>query len=455
MDTPDPALASRPTTTRAASWRAVFASTIGSVLEYYDFFVFGTLSALVFGTVFFPVGDPGVATLLSLATFTVGFIARPLGGIILGHFGDRIGRKRVLLFTFMLTGTVTVLIGVLPTYAQVGVLAPIMLVLLRVLQGIGIGGEWGGAALLAVEHAPTARRGFFGSLVQAGAPVGVILSSGVVALLTGTIGLDALIAWGWRIPFLASALLLLVGVFLRLKVDETPEFVEVKAKKAEARMPVWEALRRFPKEIAAAIFIHTSDTTLGLIQGVFVLGYASGVLGMDPTIVLLANVFSSVTNLITTPIAGHLGDRFGQRRVLTVGLVLLVLWAFPMFWLIGTGTIAGLFAATGVSGILVGLLFSQQATLFADLFDPRVRYSGMSMGFQLGTVLGGGFGPLIAQALTNSTGGATWSVSAYLVLVAAVALLFTAIIRPRYGSHAIEPIGAVDAAVAAPAGDAR
>lgn len=433
MDTTAPS----PTKAPAASWRAVTASTIGSVLEYYDFFVFGTLSALVFGQVFFPTGDAGVATLLSLATFTVGFIARPLGGIILGHFGDRIGRKRVLLFTFMLTGTVTVLIGVLPTYAQIGVVAPILLVVLRVLQGIGIGGEWGGAALLAVEHAPTARRGFFGSLVQAGAPIGVILSSGVVALLTATMGLEALVAWGWRIPFLASALLLVVGVFLRLKVDESPEFVAVQEKKAEAKLPVWEAVRRYPKEIAAAVFIHTSDTTLGLIQGVFVLGYASGALGMDPTVVLLANVFSSLTNLVTTPIAGHLGDRYGQRRLLMVGLGLLVLWAFPMFWLIGTETVVGLFAATGVSGILVGLLFSQQATLFADLFEPRVRYSGMSLGFQLGTVLGGGFGPLIAQALTNAAGGQTWSVSSYLVLVAVVALVFTAIVKPRFGSHAV------------------
>lgn len=436
MDTTAPS----PTKAPAASWRAVTASTIGSVLEYYDFFVFGTLSALVFGQVFFPTGDAGVATLLSLATFTVGFIARPLGGIILGHFGDRIGRKRVLLFTFMLTGTVTVLIGVLPTYAQIGVAAPILLVVLRVLQGIGIGGEWGGAALLAVEHAPAARRGFFGSLVQAGAPIGVILSSGVVALLTATIGLEELVAWGWRIPFLASALLLVVGVFLRLKVDESPEFVAVQEKKAEAKLPVWEAVRRYPKEIAAAVFIHTSDTTLGLIQGVFVLGYASGALGMDPTVVLLANVFSSLTNLVTTPIAGHLGDRFGQRRLLMVGLVLLVLWAFPMFWLIGTETVVGLFAATGVSGILVGLLFSQQATLFADLFEPRVRYSGMSLGFQLGTVLGGGFGPLIAQALTNAAGGQTWSVSSYLVLVAVVALVFTAIVKPRFGSHAVLPL---------------
>lgn len=435
MDTTISAPNTAPQQQRAA-WRAVTASTIGSVLEYYDFFVFGTLSALVFSHVFFPEGDPAVATLLSLATFTVGFVARPLGGIILGHFGDRVGRKRVLLFTFMLTGIVTVLIGLLPTYAQVGALAPVLLVLLRVLQGIGIGGEWGGAALLAVEHAPANRRGLFGSIVQAGAPVGVILSAGVVALLTATMGVEGLIAGGWRIPFLASALLLIVGLFLRFRVDESPEFTAVKAEKKQAKMPVLEAVRTYPKEIVAAIFIHSSDTTLGLVQGVFVLGYASGVLGMDPTIVLLANIFSSVMNLIVTPIAGHFGDGFGQKRVLSIGLVLLALWAFPMFWLIGTGTVLGLFTATGISGMLVGMLFSQQATLFADMFEPRVRYSGMSLGFQLGTVLGGGFGPLIAQMLTTATGGDTWSVSAYILFIALVALFFTITVKPRFGAHA-------------------
>lgn len=419
-----------------AAWKAVFASTIGSVLEYYDFFVFGTMSALVFGQLFFPSDNSFVSGLFAIAAFTVGFIARPIGGIILGHFGDRIGRKPLLLFTFMLTGIVTVLIGLLPTYAQIGVAAPILLVVLRILQGIGIGGEWGGAALLAVEHAPPSKRGLFGSIVQAGAPIGVILSSVTVALLTALTTDEELLAWGWRIPFLASALLLAVGIFLRLQVSESPEFEKMKLEKDEAKTPVWEAIRRYPKEIVSAIFIHTSDTTVGLIQGVFVLGYASGVLGMDPTIVLLANVFSATVNLITTPIAGALGDRFGQRKILMVGLTMLAIFAFPMFWLIGSETVIGLFAATGISGMLVGMLFSQQATLFADIFPPRVRYSGMSLGFQIGTVLGGGFGPLIAQGLTGATGGSTWSVSLYILVVAIVAFAFTATLKPRFGSHA-------------------
>lgn len=415
---------------------AVAASTIGSILEYYDFFVYGTLSALVLGQVFFPTHDDNVSALLSLASFAVGFVARPLGGILLGHFGDRVGRKPLLLFTFLLTGTVTVLIGLLPTYAQIGIAAPLLLVALRILQGVGIGGEWGGAALLAVEHAPAHKKGLYGSFVQAGAPVGVILSSGSVAVLTATLSDEQLLAWGWRIPFLASAVLLLVGLFLRFKVAESPEFDHVKSERTEAKLPVWEAIKGYPKQIVTAILIHMSDTTLGLIQGVFILGYASGVLGMDPTIVLIANIFSSITNLITTPLAGALGDRVGQKRVVSIGLLALALWAFPMFLLIGTETVLGLFIAMGIGGMLVGWLFAGQATLFAAFFPAEVRYSGMSLGFQIGTVMGGGFGPVIAQALTNSTGGDTWLVSLYMLVVAIAALVATQTVKPRFGkSH--------------------
>lgn len=411
---------------------AVAASTIGSILEYYDFFVYGALSALVLGQLFFPAHDAGVSALLSLASFAVGFVARPVGGILLGHFGDRIGRKPLLLFTFLLTGTVTVLIGLLPTYAQIGLAAPLLLVALRILQGIGIGGEWGGAALLAVEHAPAHKKGLYGSLVQAGAPIGVILSSGSVAVLTAVLSDEELLAWGWRVPFLASALLLLVGLFLRFKVAESPEFDQVKQERTESKLPVWQAIRLYPKQILTAILIHTSDTTLGLIQGVFILGYASGALGMDPTIVLVANIFSSITNLITTPLAGALGDRIGQKRVVSMGLIGLALWAFPMFLLIGTESVLGLFIAMGIGGMLVGWLFAGQATLFAAFFPAEVRYSGMSLGFQIGTVVGGGFGPVIAQALTGAAGGDTWLVSLYVLIVASAALIATQTVKTRH-----------------------
>ncbi len=429
---------SRPTAAPNTARAAVAASTIGSVLEYYDFFVFGTLSALVFGELFFPSENTAVSALLSLSSFAVGFVARPLGGILLGHFGDKIGRKPLLLFTFLLTGIVTVLMGVLPTYAQIGLAAPLLLVLLRILQGIGIGGEWGGAALLAVEHAPEEKKGLYGSLVQAGAPIGVILSTGSVAILTATLTREQLLAWGWRLPFLASALLLAVGLFLRFKVAESPEFLEVKTEKSEEKYPVWLAIRQYPKQIATAVLIHMSDTTLGLIQGVFILGYASGALGMDPTIVLLANLFSSVMNLITTPIAGALGDRYGQRRIVSIGLVGLALWAFPAFRLIETAQVSSLFLAMGIGGMLVGWLFAGQATLFAAFFPAKVRYSGMSLGFQLGTVLGGGFGPLIAQALTDAADGSTWTVSLYVLAVAASAFIATRTVQPIHSDDPAE-----------------
>jgi MFS transporter, MHS family, shikimate and dehydroshikimate transport protein len=420
-------------TDRAASRRAVAASTIGSVLEYYDFFVYGTMSALVLGQLFFPTDNPGVSTLLALVTFTVGFIARPIGGIILGHFGDRLGRRRVLLFTFILTGVVTVLIGALPTYAQVGIAAPILLLVLRILQGVAIGGEWGGAALLAVESAPGSRRGLFGAFIQGGAPVGIILSAGSVALLTGILPMDQVLAWGWRLPFLASIILLVVGIVLRLSVEESPVFEKIKRSGTTEKVPVLVALRRYPKEIVAAILIHTSDTTLGFIQGVFVLGYASGVLHIPAPIVLLANITSAVVNLAVNMLMGVVADRIGQRRVLYGGLIGMVVWAFPMFWLIGSGQIWALFLAVGVGGALVGATFSTQATLFADFFEPRVRYTGMSLGFQIGTVVGGGFGPLIANALTGAVGG-TWIVSVYLVFIALVAIVATAIAKPKFGA---------------------
>jgi MFS family permease len=416
------------------AWRAAFASTIGSILEYYDLFAYGPMAALVFSVIFFPQSSPATGTLLALSTYAVGFVARPIGGVIIGHLGDRLGRKRMLVFTCLMTGGVTVAIGLLPTYAQIGVWAPAILVMLRFLQGIGIGGEWGGAALLTVEHAPENRRGFFGSLVQAGAPIGVIMSTGTVAILTAVLSREELLAWGWRIPFLLSIVLLVVGLVIRLQIDESPEFERLKAERREAQAPALEALRNYPGQILSAIGIHVGDTTLGFIQGIFVLGFATSVLKLSPTTVLLANMTGSVVNFCVTVVAGHLGDRFGRRQVLLVGSLALAAWGLPMFWLINTGNVASLFAATIIGSAIVGLLFSQQATFFAELFEPRVRYSGMSIGFQVATVIGGGFGPLIAQALQNAGGGSTNLVSAYVIFVGLIGAVCAFTARPRHAA---------------------
>jgi MFS transporter, MHS family, shikimate and dehydroshikimate transport protein len=393
------------------------------------------MAVLVFGTIFFPTGNPGLASLLALSTFAVGFVARPLGGIVIGHMGDKFGRKRMLMLTFFLTGAVTVGIGCLPTFNQVGLWAPILLVLLRFIQGIGLGGEWGGAALLAVEHAPESKRGFFGSLVQAGAPIGVIFSSGVVAVITGTMSKADLLAWGWRIPFLISVVLVVFGLILRVRLTETPDFEKaVAAAPAKTKLPLVVALRQYPKQILAMIGLHVSDTTLGFIQGVFILGFATVTLGISPTVALVANIAASVANFIMTPLSGLIADRIGSRRVLVTAAAVLALWAFPMFWLMETKSVTALFVVMVCNGMIVGTLFSQQAALFAAVLEPKVRYTGMSIGFQVATVIGGGFGPLIAQALQNNAGGATWSISTYLVIVAIIALVSAVYLTSRKAS---------------------
>lgn len=424
---------SRSTTRTAATmgpWKAALAATAGSVLEYYDFFVYGPLAALVFGQVFFASGlDPAVATLLSLLTFFAGFLARPLGGMVIGHFGDRIGRKRMLILTFMITGVATILIGLLPTYAQLGAAAPILLLVLRMLQGVGIGGEWGGAALLAVETAPAHRRNFFGAVVQAGAPIGVILSSGTVAIVTSSMSRADLLAWGWRIPFLASIVLVVLGLVLRLHITDTPEFQELQARAERddavkpTQLPLLEAVKRYPRQLLAMVGLHTSDTTLGLINGVFVIGFATNVLQMDAGLVLLTNIASATANFVCTPIAGRLADRFGARRVLVPATIFLGLWAFPAFMLIESRSYLALFFVMVVGGMLIGTLFSPQASLFAWVLPPHVRYTGMSVGFQVGTVIGGGAGPVIAQWLQARADGDTTLVSVYVAVVAVVALI--------------------------------
>ena len=411
-------------------WRAAAASAIGSVLEYYDFFVYGPLAALVFPALFFPHAASGLALLLSLGTYAVGFVARPVGGVLVGHFGDRIGRRNLLVATFLVTGCVTAAMGLLPTYAQAGVWAPVMLVVLRLVQGIALGGEWGGASLLAVEHAPRERRGFFGSLVQAGAPVGVIASSGLVAILTGELAHHQILAWGWRVPFLLSVILVVTGLILRLKITESPEFTEIRARGEQARTPAWDALRHYPGRILAAIGIHVGDTTLGFMQGVFVLGFATKVLHFSPTLVLLATIASSLANLAWTPVAGHFADRYGPRVTVAIGAVALGGFAFPMFWLLNTRSVPALFMSMALGGLIVATLFAPQPVLFASWFPTPVRYSAVSIGFQVATVIGGGFGPIIAQALQNGAHGATWPVSTYLMVVAAAALVAAVAVRP-------------------------
>ena len=433
-----------PGSTPMSPWRAAMAAMVGSVLEYYDFFVYGPLAAIALGAIFFDDSiDPAFATMLSLLTFAAGFLARPIGGIVIGHFGDRLGRKSMLILTFMIMGVATVAMGLLPTYQSIGVAAPILLTLLRMAQGFGIGGEWGGAALLAVESAPPEKKNFFGSLVQAGAPIGIILSSGTIALVTAVMSYESLLAWGWRIPFLASAVLVAFGLWLRTSISETPEFLaaqqkleERQAHQQKKQLPLLQAVLRFPGRILAMIGTHVSDTTLGFVNGVFVIGFATGVLGMEASLVLLTNVASATANFICTPLAGRLADRFGPRRVLVPATIFLGLWAFPAFWLIETRSVVALFLVMVIGGMLVGTLFSPQASLFSRALPAEMRYTGMSVGFQIATVIGGGFGPVFAQWLVATQDGSTTLVSVYIVVVAVIALV--SVLHLTRASHQVD-----------------
>ncbi|MEV0602900.1 MFS transporter [Streptomyces sp. NPDC050315] len=452
-------------------WKAALASGVGSMLEFYDFFIYSPMAALVFAKIFFPASAPGTGTLLSLATFAVGFVARPIGGLISGHFGDRVGRRPMLVASFLFTGAVTFAVGLLPTYGQIGIWAPVLLVTLRFLQGVGLGGEWGGAALLAVEHAPPGRKAFFGSIVSASAPVGVILANGVVALLTATLTEDQMLAWGWRLPFLVSVVLVFVGLVLRLKVEESPDFTRAKetgratetsraaetsraeetSRAAETgraaegqqavrtpgpdpkrgRTPVLEAITRYPKQILSVIGIHIGPTTVGFLSGAFLVGYAEAVMGISASVALAGNIVGSVVNLLLTPLAGRLADRFGQRDLLLAGGAAVALWGLPMVWLLNSDSVAALFCVFIGGSVTQALLSAPEPAYFASLFPAEVRYSGMSIGYQAATILGGGAGPLIAQALVNGAGGSVQPVGFQVLASGLLVMAAVLLVRPR------------------------
>ncbi|MBB3178137.1 MFS transporter [Variovorax sp. Sphag1AA] len=409
--------------------RVLFASCVGTTLEYYDFFIYGPIAALVFAKVFFPQQAEGTALLLSLATFAIGFLARPIGAVVGGHLGDQFGRKRPMLASVVIMGLATFAIGCLPTYALWGIWAPILLVLLRCVQGVAVGMEWGGAALMLVEHAPASRRALYGSLAHAAAPAGTILSSGVIAVVSGLLSTEQMLEWGWRLPFLLSVFLLLVGIYLRLRVQETPVFRRLEAMKAQSRLPVLAALRRRPVQVLASMGVKMGDTANGFILVIFVLGYATRHAGLSPNTVLSATIAASLVALAATPLVGHFSDRFGPTTPIAIGGAAMIAWGFPMFWLVNTGSVMLVYLVFCIGLLITCLIATPVAALYAQLFEPKMRYSGMSLGFHLGGVLGGGLSPLIAQALQNAAGGATWPVSVYLMVVGLIVLGSVAVAR--------------------------
>lgn len=402
--------------------RVVVASAFGTIVEWYDFFVYGTAAALVFGKLFFPVSDPVVSTLAALSVYAVGYLARPLGGIVFGHFGDRLGRRSMLVLSLMLMGIGTCLVGVLPTYQQIGFIAPVLLILLRLIQAIGLGGEWGGAVLMVAETAPAHRRGFFGSLVQLGNPVGRLVATGVFALAT-RLPPDDFLTWGWRVPFLASAVLIVVGLAIRYRLRETPSFEAARKAKRLARMPVLEALSAHWHEVLIAIGLKITEVAWVGILTVFVVSYLTKQLGMSQQFTLDAITLATLVELFTMPFAGWLSDKIGRRAIYMAGTIFGILFAFPLFPLLETRdpTIVLLTIVIGVS-LCQGIVFSLHASFMPELFGTHIRYSGISLGFQVGAAIGGGLTPVIAAAVVGWSGGKTWPISLFLVALGVMTL---------------------------------
>lgn len=401
----------------------ILASFIGTTIEWYDFFLYGTAAALVFNKLFFPTLDPLAGTLSAYGTFAVGFLARPLGGAVFGHYGDTIGRKAMLVWSLMIMGVATALIGLLPTYASIGMWAPVLLVAVRFVQGVGIGGEWGGAVLMAVEHSREGKRGIHGSWPQMGVPAGLLLSTGIFALMSNLLDDQQFLAWGWRVPFLLSTLLVGVGLFIRLRIMETPAFEAYKAAGEETTAPLLAVLREQPRTVLIGMGMRFAQNVLFYIYTVFVLSYGQKTLGYSKGTMLAGVATGAAVGMFSIPFFGALSDRYGRRPVYLAGAVLSLLYAFPFFWLVGQGP--GFVALAIVLGLNVGqdMMYGPQAAYFSELFAARVRYSGASLVYQLTSVFSGGLAPFIATLLLARYGA--YSVAGYMAAGCALTVVAT------------------------------
>ncbi|NQX36999.1 MFS transporter [Herbiconiux sp. VKM Ac-2851] len=416
--------------------RVVFATVIGTTVEWYDFFIYASAAGLVFSQLFFEPAGQQAAILLSFATVGVSFLFRPLGAFLAGHFGDKYGRRVVLVLTLILMGAATALIGLLPTFAQIGVAAPVLLILLRIIQGISAGGEWGGAVLMAVEHAPRAKRGLFGASPQLGVPLGLLLASGVMALMAVIAPGDAFLEWGWRVPFLLSIVLIAIGYWVRRRVEESPVFAEIAERKVKSRMPIVQLFRKHTLLVIIAALVFAGNNAVGyMTTGGYIQNYSTnpdGPIGLERGPVLWAVAGSAVTWLLSTFFAGWISDRIGRRTTYIVGWVLQLLGVFALFPLVNTGTVGGLFAGVAILTIGLGLTYGPQAALYSELFPASIRFSGVSISYAIGAILGGAFAPTIATALVQAT-GTTWSVTWYLAGMTVVGLIATLLLRDRSG----------------------
>ncbi|WP_426735348.1 MFS transporter [Glutamicibacter sp. 2E12] len=422
---------------KANQRRVAFATVIGTTVEWYDFFIYATAAGLVFSQLFFEPAGQDIALLISFASVGLSFLFRPLGAFLAGHFGDKIGRRAMLVLTLALMGAATTLIGVLPTYETAGIWAPIMLLLLRILQGISAGGEWGGAVLMAVEHASDGHRGRAGSYPQVGVPLGMLLASGTMALMTGVISPgDAFLEWGWRVPFLVSIILIAVGYFVRRSVDESPVFEEISENKAQTAVPILVLFKKhWPLVIIAALVFAGNNAAGYMTTGGFFQAYTTdpeGPVGLERTDVLIAVAFGAAVWLVMTLVAGFLADKIGRKRTYQLGFVILAASLFPVFALVNSGSLVLLYAAFGLFSIGLGLTYGPQAALYSELFPASVRFSGVSISYAIGAIVGGAFAPTIAQALVQATGGTT-AVAIYLLVVVTISFTAVSMIRDRSG----------------------
>lgn len=411
--------------------RAAIASLVGTAVEWYDYFIFSTASALVFGQLFFPNDeDPIIGTLSAFAVFGVGFVARPFGGIVFGHFGDKFGRKAALVTTLMMMGISTFLIGLLPTTEQIGILAPILLVILRLVQGFGVGGEWGGASLVAVEYAPEGKRGAYGSFPQIGNAVGLVMSTGIFAIVS-TLPDDQLHSWGWRVPFLLSAVLIAVGLFIRFKLTETPTFQAAQEKlereaaevKKQERMPIVELFRRFRRPLLLAMGMRFGEAVFGYIILTIGLTYAENYTDIPRTQVLIASTVAAALAIYTYYFFGKLSDRIGRRGVFILGSAVAILVSFPFFWVLDADAVILMYVFyAGAYAIGVGAVYGVEPSFFAELFGTKVRYTGLSLAAQVPSILIG-LWPMVSTALFAATDGDPWPIALITVVAAAIGLV--------------------------------
>ncbi|NYH79647.1 metabolite-proton symporter [Actinopolyspora biskrensis] len=424
--------------TTTQSGRVALASLIGTTIEWYDFFIYGTAASLVFNELFFPAFDPLVGALAAFASFAIGFLARPLGGVVFSHFGDRLGRKPMLIWSLMLMGVATLLIGTLPAYDSIGVWAPVLLVLLRFAQGLGVGGEWGGAALMAVEHAPDRRRGFYGAWPQVGVPAGLLLGNTTFSLVSANVTDEQFMTWGWRIPFLMSAALIVLGLFIRLKISESPVFERVMRTKEKSRVPVLEALRSHPRTIVLATGTFLGTHATFYITSTWLVFYTTEEGLFERTTVLNANSLLSFVDIPFMLAFGLLSDYLGRRRMMISGMAVMALFALPYMLLVDSGSIVLYLLGGMVLQLCRTSVYGPQSAYYSELFSTRLRYSGISISYQLASILGGGIAPMICTGLYTATGSPV-AIAGYMAVLAVISCGSAYLLTETYKRDLAEP----------------